>query len=72
VCTCVKDVIQGAKEITGAFGEERLLRGGVHAAPVLLHRWTHALHPCKLGVGTDLHLFQHFQGINHLQQGIKK
>jgi len=63
--TCVKDVIQGAKEITGAVGEERLIGGVVHAAPLLLHRWTHALHPRKLGVGTDLRLFQRFQVINH-------
>lgn len=41
--TCVKDVVEGAKKVTGAVGEERLISSGVHAAPLLLHRWTHSL-----------------------------
>ena len=53
--TCVKDVIQGAEKITRAVGEERLVGGSVNAVPLLLHRLTHSLHPCKLRVGTDLH-----------------
>lgn len=54
-CTCVKNIIQCAEEITGAIGKKRLVSGNVYAAPLLLHRLTHALHPSKLRVGTDLH-----------------